>query len=128
MGQIWAVLILSDEALCASDLVDVLSISKGSVSTNIRTLESMGVLERRSRIGARQEYFYITSNPYSALIHAQIARVDRTKQIVSDARARISKPATRSKLAEFERFYGVLHEKLFLVADELKATSEDADK
>ncbi|HEX2621913.1 MAG TPA: helix-turn-helix domain-containing protein, partial [Phototrophicaceae bacterium] len=59
MGQLYGALLLSGEALSLDDLMDTLSISKASVSMNIRTLEHMGMVRQvwvRGGGGRRKYY------------------------------------------------------------------------
>ena len=56
-GEIWAVLIVSDDPVSSSELVGLLRVSKTSVSTNTCFLERLGIVERRSALGERQDFF-----------------------------------------------------------------------
>lgn len=59
MGQLYGALLLSPEPLSLDDLVDLLDISKASVSMNLRTLEHMGMVRQvwvRGRGGRRKFY------------------------------------------------------------------------
>ena len=59
MGQLYAALLLSPEPLSLDDLMERLSISKASVSMNMRTLEHMGMVRQvwmRGRSGRRKYY------------------------------------------------------------------------
>ncbi len=59
MGQLYGALLLSSEALSLDDLMERLSISKASVSMNMRTLEHMGMVRQvwmRGRSGRRKYY------------------------------------------------------------------------
>ena len=59
MGQLYGALLLSGEPLSLDDMVDRLSISKASVSMNMRTLEHMGMVRQvwlRGRSGRRKYY------------------------------------------------------------------------
>lgn len=59
MGQLYAALLLSPEALSLDDLMERLDISKASVSMNIRTLEHMGMVRQvwlRGKSGRRKYY------------------------------------------------------------------------
>ena len=59
MGQLYAALLLSAEALSLDDLTERLSVSKASVSMNMRTLEHMGMVRQvwlRGRSGRRKYY------------------------------------------------------------------------
>lgn len=46
MGQLYTSVLLSPEPLCLDDFVERLDISKASVSTNLRTLEHLGMVRR----------------------------------------------------------------------------------
>ena len=104
-GQIWAALIISDAPLSSSDLSDMLQISKGSISTNTRTLEMLNIIERRSVRGERQDYFSMRSHPYAALVEGQIKRFNDSEEIVAEARNHIEGTAARAKLADLAMFY-----------------------
>lgn len=106
-GQIWAALVVADGPVSASDLVDLLQISKGSLSTNVRILEIMDIVERRSMPGERQDYFSLPENPYSALIEAQIKRFEKAVCVVAEARTSISSKEAKKKLADLELFYSL---------------------
>lgn len=59
MGQLYGALLLSAEPLSLDDLMERLSISKASVSMNMRTLEHMGMVRQvwlRGRSGRRKYY------------------------------------------------------------------------
>lgn len=59
MGQLYGALLLSPDPLSLDDLMERLSISKASVSMNMRTLEHMGMVRQvwmRGRSGRRKYY------------------------------------------------------------------------
>jgi DNA-binding transcriptional regulator GbsR (MarR family) len=59
MGQLYGALLLSGEALSLDDMMERLSISKASVSMNMRTLEHMGMVRQvwlRGKSGRRKYY------------------------------------------------------------------------
>ena len=59
MGQLYGALLMSPEALSLDDLMERLSISKASVSMNMRTLEHMGMVRQvwlRGKSGRRNYY------------------------------------------------------------------------
>lgn len=106
-GQIWAALVVADGPVSTSELVDVLQISKGSLSTNVRVLELMDIVERRSMPGERQDYYSIPENPYTALIESQIKRFERSVAVVAEARSSIKGKEAKRRLAELELFYSL---------------------
>lgn len=109
-GQIWAALIVSDGPISSSELVELLRISKGSVSTNTRLLEMLGIIERRSKPGERQDFFSIRPNPYATLVERQVKRFEAAKLIVAEAKSTITADHIGAKLADLELFYDLYHE------------------
>jgi len=57
VGQIYALLFLSDEPLCLDYMVERLKISKGSASTNIRELEKWGAVRKVWVKGSRKDFY-----------------------------------------------------------------------
>jgi len=73
MGQLYGALLLSPDPLSLDDLMAQLGISKASVSTNIRTLEHMGIArevwvkdDRRKYYRAESDFWRILSNVLSS--------------------------------------------------------------
>ena len=59
MGQLYGALLMSSKPLCLDDLMELLSISKASVSMNLRTLEHLGMVRQvwvRGR-GDRRKFY-----------------------------------------------------------------------
>lgn len=104
-GQIWAVLILSDDPVSSSELMELLHISKGSVSTSTRLLEMFSIVERRSKPGERQDFFSVRPNSYAALVEGQVKRFEAAKAVVAEARSTVTNKHARAKLADLEKFY-----------------------
>jgi len=57
MGQLWAVLYLSPEAMTMDQLVEAVGITKGHASTNLRALLRLGLVAKSWRPGDRKEYY-----------------------------------------------------------------------
>ena len=127
-GQIWAALVLAPAPLSSLELMKLLQISKGSVSTNSRLLEMLGIVERRSRPGERQDYFSIGDNPYSALVEGQVKRFVNAQVIVTEAMDGIDHEQTRQKLSDLGRFYALYHEASASLLDTLRATPSAVPK
>lgn len=90
MGQLYGVLLLHGEALSLDDLMESLSISKASVSTNIRTLEHMGMVrqvwlkgkgDRRKYYEAETDLLRIITNIISG---REMRDVDRAVTVMQD--------------------------------------------
>jgi DNA-binding transcriptional regulator GbsR (MarR family) len=57
MGGLYAALYLSPNPVSLDDLVPIVGVTKGAISTNIRALEQLGMVHRRLRSGDRKDYY-----------------------------------------------------------------------
>jgi DNA-binding transcriptional regulator GbsR (MarR family) len=95
-GQLYGALLLSAEPLSLDDLVELLDISKASVSMNLRTLEHMGMVRqvwvrgkggRRKYYEAETDFGQIISNILSG---REMRDVERALTVMDDDIARLS--------------------------------------
>lgn len=125
-GQIWAALIVSDGPVSSAELMEMLHISKGSVSTNTRLLEMLNIVERRSKPGERQDYFAIRDNPYSSLVEGQIKRFEAAIAVVDEAKKGITKKHACSNLDDLGRFYALFHSSSRTLLEALQSSAQDS--
>lgn len=57
MGAIYGAIYLSPVPLTLDELVEQVSISKGAVSTNVRSLERLGMIHKHFKVGDRKDYY-----------------------------------------------------------------------
>lgn len=57
MGQIHALMLISERQLCTREVMDLLKISSGNANTNIRALLALGLIYKIHIPGDRKEYF-----------------------------------------------------------------------
>jgi DNA-binding transcriptional regulator GbsR (MarR family) len=93
MGQLFGALMLSPDPLSLDDLVERLSISKASVSTNMRTLEHMGIVrevwvkdDRRKFYRAEGDFWRILSNILSS---RELRDVNQALRVLQDNAAHL---------------------------------------
>ncbi len=93
MGQLYGALLLSPDPLSLDDLMDRLGISKASVSTNMRTLEHMGIVreawvrdDRRKYYRAESDFWRIVSN---VLASRELRDVNRAINVLSENNAQV---------------------------------------
>jgi DNA-binding transcriptional regulator GbsR (MarR family) len=67
MGAIFAVLYLSPTPLSLDEVVTQTNLTKGAVSTEIRTLARMGLVHRSSKLGDRKDYYEAESDFYKSI-------------------------------------------------------------
>lgn len=91
IGQLFGALILSPHPLSLDDLMERLGISKASVSTNMRTLEHMGIVheawvkdDRRKYYRAERDFWRILTNVLSSRELRDVNQALRVLQENSD--------------------------------------------
>ena len=57
MGAIYGVVYLSPDLVGLDELVEQAGVSKGAVSTNVRTLERLGMVHKKMKLGDRKDYY-----------------------------------------------------------------------
>lgn len=57
MGTIYGVIYLSPDLVGLDELVKQAGVSKGAVSTNVRTLERLGMVHKKMKFGDRKDYY-----------------------------------------------------------------------
>lgn len=68
VGQILALIVISESPLCADELVAALNISRGNVSMGIKELQSWQLVKRVHQQGDRKEYFRPAGNVWDMAI------------------------------------------------------------
>ena len=107
-GRIHGLFLVSEQdRWTLSDIADRLQVSRGSVSTNLRLLESMGVLERSALPGDRQVYYTLTPDPYALMLERHARQMRRIHALVGEARDTL--PATQrrvqTRLSDMQEFF-----------------------
>lgn len=67
MGAIFAVLYLSPTPLSLDEVVTETGLTKGAISTEIRTLARMGLVHRSTKLGDRKDYYEAETDFYAAI-------------------------------------------------------------
>ena len=67
MGAIFAVLYLSPAPLALDEITDQTGLTKGAVSTEVRTLARMGLVHRSSKLGDRKDYYEAETDFYTSI-------------------------------------------------------------
>jgi DNA-binding transcriptional regulator GbsR (MarR family) len=111
-GRIMGLMVLEGGPLSFSEIGERLDVSRASVSTNTRFLERVGVIERVTVKGSRQDHFRLAKAPYARLLEGSIARMKKAEDVVTEAKAGISPEDTerRRRLEDLGTFYATLAE------------------
>jgi len=121
-GRILGLFILEGGPVRFGALAERLKISRASVSTNTRLLAQMGLIERASVAGERQEYFRLADAPYACLLHKMADRADKAARMTENAVAGLdgSSAQVRRRLAAFVEFQNALATSARRLADTMR--------
>ena len=67
MGAIFAVLYISPTPLSLDEIVQQTGLTKGAISTEVRTLARMGLVHRSSKLADRKDYYEAESDFYKSI-------------------------------------------------------------
>lgn len=106
-GRIFGRLVLCGGPFSLAELATQLKASRGSISTNTRLLESIGLIERTAVAGDRQGWYRLAPDPYNRLLEGSIQRITKAHETVRRAQLRVPKRqrAAHTRLGELADFY-----------------------
>jgi DNA-binding transcriptional regulator GbsR (MarR family) len=109
MGALYGALYLSPAPLSLDDLIPIVGVTKGAVSTNVRALEQLGMVHRHIRPGDRKDYYEADTDFWkiskAILERRQKPEFDKALKGVSVALESVrSRPHSRSEV-ELAKFY-----------------------
>ena len=106
-GRMWGFFIIHGGPVSFAELADRLKVSRGSISTNARILRDLGIIERITLPGDRQDYYQLADEPYTRMLQGYMGRMQR--MCINANKVREALPAERGdakkRLAEMARFY-----------------------
>jgi len=79
MAEIHALLYLAPEPLCADDVMEMLAVSRGSASMNLRELINWGLVRRLHRRGDRKDYYAAETDVWT--MFETISRERRRREV-----------------------------------------------
>lgn len=121
-GRMMAYFVIHGGPVSFSGLAEALQVSRGSVSTNSRILISLGVIERVSRPGERQDFFQLTERPYARMMAGYIERTRRNRDVVAETERALDGRAVagaKGRLREMRRFHEMAMRHLGALLEEL---------
>jgi DNA-binding transcriptional regulator GbsR (MarR family) len=100
-GRIFALSLLSEDALSLDEIAGALGVSKASVSTDTRLLERMGFLERITKPGDRKDYYQSTERSFERAIAERIRRMHQLEELIDSGREiAVASPVVRARLED----------------------------
>jgi DNA-binding transcriptional regulator GbsR (MarR family) len=114
-GRIWAWLQVCDPPECtAGDLVDALHVSKASISTNTRLLESMGLVERVGQRGSRASHYRLKPGGLEGLLRQRLIGSTEARALCERGLEALESesPERRERVEEVLDFYRFMEHEL----------------
>src|SRR5262245_51048781 len=106
-GRLLGLILLLDEGGDLDFLAEQLHVSRASISTNTRLLESIGAIDRHSVPGQRRIVYRAAQRERDRGLEAVLFRMRRTRDVVAEARRHLPKgmAGARSRLRRVEDYY-----------------------
>lgn len=109
MGAIFAVLYLSPVPLALDEITTQTGLTKGAISTEVRTLARMGLVHRSSKLGDRKDYYEAETDFYtsirSILKERQNSEFDRALRGVRETLEKLKSGSVSGDEAEIAFLY-----------------------
>ncbi|MCB9421253.1 MAG: hypothetical protein H6667_15735 [Ardenticatenaceae bacterium] len=107
MGAIFGAVYLSPQPVSLDDLVAKVGVTKGAVSTNIRSLERLGMVHKQIQVGDRKDY-YVAETDFWKIVRGVLREREKTEfdqalRTVGDSLAMVEQADTEE--AELAGFY-----------------------
>lgn len=108
-GRIVGLLMIKDAPFSLQELSDHLQVSRGSISTNTRLLEQIGMINRIAKLGERQAFYHLAKDPYVNFMEGALLRIKKAQSVVRTAQKNIpkSQKGAHRNLADIRHFYDV---------------------
>jgi len=123
-GRLLGIFVLRGGPLSFQELCDTLQVSRGSVSTNTRLLESLGAVERITVSGERQDYFRLAETPYERIAAGQVERARQARERLKKGRDALDNcdDATFERITELTDFFGTMSRACNMALEEMRAS------
>ena len=105
VGAVFGVLYLAPDPLSLDEIVRRSGLTKGAVSTNVRSLARMGLVHRSSHIGDRKDYYVAETDFYRAIrsILGERQNVEFAGSVEQVRQTLASLKAARGSMSEDDR-------------------------
>ena len=123
-GRVLAMLLYDGEEVSFGQLAGALKVSRGSVSSSVRLLESQQLIKRVARPGERQDYFQLVESAFANMVAASAMRVRRAADEIEESLQIIpaSETGPRARVADYAAYYRAMGEGLDTAAKALRKT------
>jgi len=129
-GRLLGVFVLRGGPLSFQELCEILKVSRGSVSTNTRLLESLGAVERVAMAGERQDFFKLSDTPYERIAAGKIERARNASERLMKGRDALvdCDDETFERVTELSNFFGSISRACEAALIEMQSSRTAAEK
>lgn len=115
-------LLYDGERVSFGQLADALQVSRGSVSSSVRMLESQQLIKRVAIAGDRQDYFQMVDNAFANMVEAAATRARRAAADIEESLRDIpaSEHGPRARVAGYAAYYSAMGDGLDATAKTLR--------
>jgi len=120
-GRLMGLFVLHGGPFSFAELAERLEVSRGSVSTNTRLLEDLGVIERVAMRGERQDFFRLAADPYVQIVERKRDRSIRAREAILRNTESLEDvgPEGLSRVGDLANFFRVLADATDRALDDL---------
>ncbi|MBU2983176.1 MarR family transcriptional regulator [Lentibacter algarum] len=106
-GRVLAMLLYDGDRVSFGELATALQVSRGSVSSSVRILETQQLIKRVSKAGDRQDYFQVLDNAFANMVEAAAMRMHRAAGDIEESLNTIpaSEVGPRRRVADYAAYY-----------------------
>ncbi len=106
MGRIFGYLLLADTPQSLDDMAAALGVSKASISTDARRLETLGLLSRVGQPGDRRDYYELAPDFIARAMRGHMERMAKLRTALAEALDGLdTSDRVRQRLHEFAAVY-----------------------
>lgn len=106
-GRMFALLLVTEDALSLDQLSEALGVSKASASTNARLLARFGLIEPDRRPGSRRDYYRTADDLFERSMAQRLDRWREFTEVIGDGRRTLPLPSAEVR-DRLERYEGAL--------------------
>lgn len=113
-GRMTGLLLVADRPLALAEMAEMLQLSKASISTNARSIEQIGMIQRVSIPGDRRDYYEILPGTFENLLARRIQAIGAFVHLTNEGLDAIDEGNTtaRKRLEEMKNFYRFFQDEL----------------
>ena len=101
-GRIFALVLVSENALSLDEIAETLGVSKASASTDTRLLERIGYVERVSKPGDRKDYYQSSERSFERAMAERIRRMQEFEAFLESGKdIAIGSAAVRERIGDY---------------------------